>query len=141
MKRMHTALLTIVAISGLASSQAWAKVYLQNNYGKQIEFVEQPATIANRFQGKILGNGSRAPLGQTNTVRDYFGTTPTNLSIRTVGGSFYDLAYILNQIKNDSQSNSDAIIMIDPSYGVYGWNIRVEREKSTDNVMTQSQMQ
>ena len=128
MKRIHSILLTVLAISGLTSSHALATVYLQNNYGKPIQFVQEPATIAHAFQETTLGNGASANLKPLINVRDYFNPVKQHLSIRTVGGRYTDISYVLNRIANEQSNHpgKDAVIMIDPSYGIYGWNIRIE---------------
>lgn len=140
MKKMYLRILTVLTISSLASSQALATIYIQNNYGKQIQFVQEPAAIAHAFQEKTLGNGARVALNAPANVRDFINPTiPTHLSIRTVGGRYSDLSYLFRQIKSNPMfQQANAVIMINPSYGIYGWNIVIEWEKSGPVNMTES---
>ena len=129
MKKMYLGILTVVAISGLVSSQAWAVgKYLHNNYGAQIQYVHTtPAMAASQptnYPAATIGNGKQVQVGRDSP----------HLSIRTVGGSYYDISYLFKQI-NDEQKNhgsDDAIIYILPRsgfYGIYGWNIKISWEK------------
>lgn len=122
-------MVAILALTGLSSLQA--RVFLQNNYLKPIQYVLQPADKAHMFEAKILGNGGRAAVGGPASVSDYFTPSKQFLSISTVGGRYSDISYIFDQINREQNTHgsADAIIMINPSYGIYGWNIALEWQK------------
>src|ERR1700722_4635927 len=96
----------------LNASQALAKVFLQNNYLKPIEYVEETASIASKMVHKQLGNGARVELQTRRNARDFFQPLPQQLSIRSIGGRNYDLSYLFASIKNEEAAhpNSHAII-------------------------------
>ena len=138
MKKMYFAVLTALAIIGLTSSQAWAAVYSQNNYLQPIQYVQQPTEIAHMVQPETLGNGSRVELRRQGlNVATSFNAPQQNLSIRTVGGRYSDISYLFNQINNEQASHGDAkaIIMINPSYGIYGWNIAIAWEGNDGSII------
>ncbi len=115
--------LTILALS---SSPMWAATYLKNSYGAPVEFIEKgsDAETYNASQkgtaAKKLDNGTEKIL--TNTYFD------NALSIRTIGGKFQDVSYILKDIAGQVRQNpnDDAIITIsssvNPYYKVY-WHL------------------
>ena len=142
MKRTHVATLAILALSGLTTSQALARIFLQNNYLKPVQYVQQPADRAHLFAAKILGNGARAAVGGVTSVREFFTPSKQFLSISTVGGRYYDISYLFDTIDQEQKKhgNADAIIMINPSYGIYGWNITIEWETPKPIGMTESTM-
>src|SRR5438128_10090321 len=106
MKRIHVATLVAVAISCLSSSQAWATTWLQNNYGAQIQYAQQPISIAYMTEAKTLGNGARTELRvQGQNAGNFFNPPQQYLSIRSVGGSYSDLSYLLAQIENEQQNH------------------------------------
>jgi len=129
MKKIVVTIVAIFALTGLSSLQA--RIFLQNNYLKPIQYVQQPADKAHIFQAKTLGNGGRAEVGGAASVSDYFTPSKQFLSISTVGGKYYDISYLFDQINKEQRNHggADAIIMINPSYGIYGWNIAIEWEK------------
>ena len=143
MNKMYLGLLTALAISGLATSQALAKTYLQNNYGYPIKYVENTAKEASamyireattslgaQFQEDVkklypekeIGNGVRVPVG---------GRFPS-LSIRTDNGNFTDISNKLEEAKSKQKLHpkNDVIIYITPGK-IYGWYIEVQVESNT----------
>jgi hypothetical protein len=121
----------------LASSHVFALIYLQNNFLKPIQYVEQPAAVAHHYQEKIIGNGARVPL--YNSAEGMLNPSK-KLSIRSVGGRYYDITYLCDQIRyeQNSHKNANAIININPSWGLYGWNITVDWETTKPTSMTES---
>jgi hypothetical protein len=126
MKKLYLTLLTFFMLNSI-SSLIKAEVYLQNNYGAAIEYVETTPEMV-RFQPNAyppikLGNGGRALVGRTSPF----------LSIRTVGGSYYDISYLFKEIlvHRSNHPGDNALIVIYPRQGlsgIYSWNIKIEWE-------------
>ncbi len=121
MKNMYLNLLTILAISSLASSQALAKTYLQNNYGADVEYIEINPTLATtphyaRYVKKVA-DGTKVIL------TDFF--NKAELSLRKIGGSFQDVSGIINRINNEQNQhpNEASVITINYSFNPLYWSL------------------
>jgi hypothetical protein len=121
MKKMYLNLLTVLAISSLASSQVLARTYLQNNYGADVEYIEINPALATtphytRYIKKVA-NGTKVIL------TDFFNND--QLSLRKVGGSFQDVSGIINQINNEQNQhrNETAVITINYSFNPLYWSL------------------
>ena len=121
MKKMYLNLLTVFAISGLASSQALAVAYLQNNYGADVEYIEiNPALAAHPHYARYV---KKLEKGKTATLTDFF--NKGELSLRKVGGSFQDVSGIINQINNEQNQHpgESAVITINYSFNPLYWSL------------------
>ena len=111
MKKLYLTLLTFFMLNSI-SSLIKAEVYLQNNYGAAIEYVETTPEMV-RFQPNgyppiKLGNGPRALVGRT---------------------SPFLFKEIL--VHRSNHPGDNALIVIYPRQGlsgIYSWNIRIEWE-------------
>jgi hypothetical protein len=121
MKKMYLNLLTALAISSLASSQAFARTYLQNNYGADVEYIEiNPALAAHKHYSsyvKKVANGTKVVL------TDFF--NKGELSLCKVGGNFQDVSGIINQINNEQNQhqNESSVITINYSFNPLYWSL------------------
>jgi hypothetical protein len=124
MKKIYINLLTLFALSSLTSTINALTVYLRNNYGAPIEFVQATRETVNlqptELQPIRLGNGSQVE------IRMFF-----YLFIRSIGGSYYDISYILKDIMVHQANHwyEDAVIVIYPRQGLSGtyyWNVQIE---------------
>lgn len=116
MKKIYFTLLTLFTLNHLN-----AATYLRNNYGAAIEYTKATPAMA-QGQATRLGNGAQVELPLT-----------LHLSIRSIGGSYYDISYILKDIlvHQVNHIGEDAVIVIYPRQGLsglYNWNIRIEWE-------------
>ena len=126
MKKIYFSLLTAFALSNITSTIN-AAIYLQNNYGAAIEYVQTTPEMA-RLQPEgypaiKLGYGARAEVGRTSPY----------LSIASVGGSYSNISSIFNEIRvhQVNHRGDDALIVIYPRQGlsgIYNWNIKLEWE-------------
>lgn len=134
MKKISFKALTIaitLAISMITTITHTTDVYLENSYGAALKYiVAAPSTSTPEL---ALGINGRASIGNINRI--------TNLSIRTTGtGSgfglspYYDLSSYLTQIKQEENKhpNSDAVINISSSYGL--WSITIYWERATSSL-------
>lgn len=137
MKRINMTQLKVMvalAISVLTGSVQAANIYLENNYGAVIKYKcakpNEKATEYAVLDGEISLVGEKG-------IRTAF--KPVNdLSIRTTGiGSsyvsyFYDLGYVLEQIRSEERShmNQKAIIVVNYTRGITGtsWAISLRWE-------------
>lgn len=133
MKKIYSVILTILAIS--LSSPALAAIFLQNNYGAPIQYVQEPASRAHLYDAKTIGNGARAELRpQGVSARNFFDQPQQFLSIRSIGGSYSDLSHLVAQVESQEKNhrNEHALIVIYPRqglYGIYNWNAVIEWEQ------------
>ena len=137
MKKMYLSFLTVLVISGLATSQAKADVYkgdvypvLRNNYSADVEYIERGRDAENytknmSYRVKTLAKGREVKLT----------SFPFNeLSIRTIGGRFHDVSSIRTQINNEeSQHAIEAPVITinrssNPYYALY-WNLTLSWER------------
>jgi hypothetical protein len=125
MQKIYIYLLTLFALNSL-NSTINAAIYLRNNYGAPIEFVQATRETVNsqptELQPVKLGNGSQVE------VRLFF-----YLFIRSIGGSYYDISYIFKDIMvhQVNHHGEDAVIVIYPRQGlsgIYYWNVKIEWE-------------
>ena len=134
MKKMYLSLLTALAISGLATSQAKADVFpvLKNNYGADVEYIERGKDAENYAKQvshhvKTLANGKKVGLTSFFFLDE--------LSIRTIGGKFHDVSWIRTQIKNEENQhkNETPVITINrslnPYYALY-WSLTLSWERN-----------
>ena len=134
MKKMYN-LLTAIALTCISTSPILAKIFIQNNYDAKnnirIQCVELPASKANSFVAlpplAVLGYGSSVEVSRWGRYERPW-AHQHYLSISTVGDKYSDISYIYDKIRQEvpHHQNEDAIIMIQPSWGVYGWNLTVE---------------
>lgn len=117
----------MITISICAITQISTRgVYLQNNYGVQIQCVGLSPSMIIKFPGAepihTMGNGHRVKI---NTGV---------LSIRTPGGTWYDLTpqvqSIVNPTEWEKHNPDNAIITVLPSF--FTWNIRIDWEKESE---------
>lgn len=129
MKKIYFNLLTIFMLNNLASTIS-AAIYLQNNYGATIEYVQTTPEMVRLqptgYPPMKLGNGARTEVGRTSPY----------LSIRSVGSNYYDISYLFKDIHvlQTNHRGEDALIVVYPRqglYGIYNWNIHIEWETPT----------
>ncbi len=128
MKKVYFSIVTLFVLNNIN-----AATHLRNNYGAAIEYVKTTPEMA-RLQPEgypaiKLGYGAQIEL----PLMPY-------LSIRSVGGSYYDISYIFNEIRvhQVNHRDEDPVIVIYPRQGlsgIYSWNIQIAWEKpvSTSN--------
>ncbi len=159
MKKIYLSLLTAITISGLATSQAKADIYLHNNYGAIIEYANFQSSTAYakdpyaaamvNTKSLGLGHGNRVRLNVAASAREMMQQIPTGapawyLFIRKVNGNFADITGRLIQAMEEQKyhSGNNAIIYIEPtaySDMPFGrWTTRIEWEKSGNVPMTES---
>jgi hypothetical protein len=129
MKKIYLNLFVMLALSNLATTMQ-AAIYLQNNYGPTIEYVQTTPELAalqpaNNPPVK-LGNGARAEVGGSSSY----------LSIRTVGGRYSNISSVFKDIhiQQTNHGGDNALIVVYPRQGlsgVYSWNIQIEWETPT----------
>ena len=128
MKKMYLGILTAVAISG---SQALAiACSLHNNYGAPIEFIEKRANDAESYSKAMPHRVNKLISGSRATITGLF--FEDALSIRTVGGKFHDVSYILGQIKREQalHKNETAVIMVNKGWNPLYWSLSFSWERA-----------
>ncbi len=128
MKKLYINLLGAITLSCMNTSSVLAKIFIQNNYGPQIQYVEAPAQSAHRLKPTILGNGASMEVARQSSAYEMINPSQRFLSISTIGGSYYDISNVYNQIKQEQayHAGADAVIMIYPRFGGYGWYTQIE---------------
>lgn len=127
MKKICLNLSILLALSTLTATMQ-AAIYLQNNYGPTIEYVETTPEFA------ALQPSSNPPIKLGNGARsEAVGLNSPYLSIRSVGGSYSDISYLFNEIRVQrvNHRGEDALIVVYPRQGlsgIYYWNIQIEWE-------------
>lgn len=144
MKKVCINLLTIIAISCLTSSQALARVYLQNNYGAPIRYSNESDASVRPYKYETLGNGAKVEIKAVQNVRDIFQPKPLLLFISSVGGSYTDISYLFRdiQIQQTNHRGEDAVIVVYPRQGlsgIYNWNVQIEWENPASAKVTPMQ--
>ena len=130
MKKFSYIILSALAISLITTITYTTDVYLENSYGALLKYIiADPSTTPKEH---ILAINSRSnSLGEIDNIN--------YLAIRTTGvGSgyglspYYDLSAYLQQIKTEESehTNSNAIINISSSYGMWSITIFWEKESS-----------
>ncbi len=128
MKKLYINLLGTIVLSWISTSSVLARVFIQNNYGQKIQYVEAPAQNAHHLKPTILGNGASMEIARQASAYNIINPSQHFLSISTIGGSYYDISNTYNQIKQEQiyHPDADAIIMIYPRFGGYGWYTQIE---------------
>jgi hypothetical protein len=132
MKKIYLSLLTALAING---ASLWANysfdipvdIYLQNNYGAPIEYIEK-ADADSYLQAKGPSVLRKLDTGSSIRLSNTYGEL--GLSMRTIGGAFQNVSYVLEDIRRQAPQhrNDDAIIIASSSlnpYYKYYWHLSV----------------
>ena len=133
MKKMYLNILTVLAISGLATSQALAvHPILRNNYGATVEFIELGLPAAEKESTNRPQYVNRLINKQETRLINFFNEYA--LSLRTIGGrGFYDvstsLTRILAQIDNEKQYHPNETPVITISYNPLYWPLTLSWER------------
>jgi hypothetical protein len=111
--------LAVACIATSFTSQSLAIMFLENNTGAPIEFIEKAAEDADTYlQAKRMKADVLQPKSRATLVQKYF---EPNLSIRTIGGSFYDISGPVQQAlrEKEMRKHENAIISVTSGW-MYG---------------------
>src|SRR5260221_2745189 len=122
MKRIYLNLLAIFALGTVTSSMR--ATILQNKYGAPVEFIEK-GRDAESYSKAAPHHVNKIPNGAQTNLADMF--FENALSLRKVGGTFQDVSYILQQVRNEAGQHrgQEAVITINSSYNPVYWSLSV----------------
>ncbi|HEX4069497.1 MAG TPA: hypothetical protein VHX42_05360 [Candidatus Babeliales bacterium] len=127
MQKIYINLIMLFILSNVTSMSHALTIYLRNNYGAPIEYVQATRETVRSQPTDLpaikVGNGSQEE------IRLFF-----YLFIRSIGGSYYDISYVFRDILEQQPFHygDDAVIVIYPRQGLSGtyyWNIQIEWER------------
>jgi hypothetical protein len=136
MKKIYINLLGAIAFSCISTSSIFTlptKIFLQNNYGQPIEYIEEiryeAGTEGDKSAPKILGNGGSVQVADPKKVGPHVFAWRDYLYIRTLNGKYWDISYAYDQIVKEQRDHphEDPFIMIQPGINMYGgWKVHID---------------